>query len=294
MSASKPLPAPSRRETLLALEGLGFRASSRLGQNFLFDPQLLEALLDDAGVGEGERILEVGAGAGTLTRHLLARGCEVVAVEIDPVLQAYLQTTLLHPRLRLVKGDALARKSELSPALVAALEEPYRLVANLPYAIATPLLYLALSGTPRAHGVGVLVQQELADRWTAAPGTRDYGPISVFLSLWGAGRITRQIASHLFTPPPRVESAFYVWEAAGQVPAEAIGVQNLCRELFGQRRKMLRKVLGPRIPETDPWWSRAGLDPRSRPEDVPPPAFLDLARELDRREGGAEGPPKEG
>ena len=268
----------SRAEVLADLARRGFRFQRRLGQNFLFDPQLLEAFLDDAGIEPGDRVLEVGAGAGTLTERLLARGHEVVTAEIDPLLLGYLADRGSHPGLSLVGGDALGPGETLSPALAEVLGEdprPLRLVANLPYAIATPLVMRLLAREPRLAGIAVLVQAEVAERWVAEPGGRDFGPASVLLRHAGRGRISRRVAGRLFTPAPRVESAFYVWEPEG--PREDLpGLLAFARGLFLHRRKMLRAILRDRLLENDPRWEVAGIDPCARPESLAVSQVVDL------------------
>ena len=263
------LPRP-RAEVLGELARRGFRFQRRLGQNFLFDPQLLEAFLDDAAVESGERVLEVGTGAGTLTERMLARDLEVVTVEIDALLLDFLRARGGHPRLTLVAGDALGSEERLSPDLSAALGDdprPYRLVANLPYAIATPLVMRLLAHDPRLAGIAVLVQSEVADRWVATSGGKEFGPAAVLLEGSGKGRITRRVAGHLFTPAPRVESSFYVWEPTpGLDRSRLADLLAFSRGLFQQRRKMLRAILRDRLPADDPRWQEAGVDPEERPE----------------------------
>jgi len=275
---------PRPRAAVLAdLAARGFRFQARLGQNFLFDPQLLEAFLDDAEVAAGERVLEVGAGAGTLTERLLARGAEVVAAEIDPILLAHLRERGTHPRLTLHAGDALGVGESLAPALESALsagDRPFRLVANLPYAIATPLVMRLVARAPRLAGIAVLVQTEVAERWVAQPGGKEYGAASVLLAIAGSGRIARRVSGRLFTPVPRVESSFYVWEPKRGEALDRPALLAFARSLFGHRRKMLRAILRERIAEGDPAWAKAGVDPRARPEELSPGALLALWREI--------------
>ncbi len=264
----------------------GFRPSARRGQNFLFDVQLLDAFLDDAGVEPGDRILEIGAGAGTLTRRLLERGAEVLAVEVDRCLVRFLERTLSSPRLRLLPIDALAGKNRLAEELVSALREwpgPYRLVANLPYAITVPVIQLLLEEQPPLASMGVLLQRELAERLVAEPGSKRYGPISVLLALSGQGRIRRLVPRAVFTPRPQVESAFYTWRRFGRPTPDLAPVRRLSRMLFQHRRKMLRTLLGDQIPPGDPWWAAPGRDPRRRPEEVAPEEYVELTEELARR-----------
>ncbi|MFQ5653340.1 MAG: 16S rRNA (adenine(1518)-N(6)/adenine(1519)-N(6))-dimethyltransferase RsmA [Planctomycetota bacterium] len=283
MEKREPEHPPSRRQILDDLRGRGFRFRRRRGQHFLFEPQLLDALVRDAGVKESERILEVGAGTGTLTRTLLARGCHVLAVEIDGDLARYLTDSIDSPRLTILPADALAGKNHLSSPVEVELSRwaaPFRLVANLPYSIATPLLMLLLEHLPRFQGAAVLVQREVAERWVAREGSPAYGPASVLLALFGEGRILRHVPRHLFTPPPRVDSAFYLWRPSGGPPGRLDGVRRLVRRLFQGRRKMLRSLLKGTLPDADPWWGIAGIDPRWRPEQVPPEGFLRLEERL--------------
>lgn len=277
--------AGERRRVLASLEGMGFRADPRRGQNFLFDPQLLEGFLADAGTTSGERVLEVGPGPGTLTRRLLAHDCQVVAIELDERLCAFLRVDLAgEPALTLLCGDALANKNRLSPELLGVLgDQPFRLIANLPYAIATPLVQMLLQPPLDWRGGGVLVQLELAQRWLAGPGTRAYGAISVLLGLLGKGRITRRVPRHIFSPPPRVDSAFVVWERGNCAWETAAPAWRAARRLFTQRRKMLRSTLSGWISPDDDWWSQAAVDPLARPEQLTPGQFQVLGVEWERR-----------
>ena len=278
------------REVFAELKRRGFRGSARRGQNFLFDTQLLDAFLDDAEVKAEERILEVGSGPGTLTRCLLRRGCEVLAVEIDEVLYSFVQDSLSSPRLRLLHSDALESKNCLSGALLEALKswhKPYRLVANLPYAIATPLVQLLLASDPLLRGFAVLVQKQAAERWCAERGSPQYGAISVLLSLYGEGGIRRRVNRAAFIPSPQVDAAFYVWQRRVMPEPELEAAHQLCRTLFLKRRKMLRVLLKAELPAEDPWWGSVSLDPCWRPQDVPPEGFVAIFRELRRRRGEA-------
>lgn len=282
-----------RRDVLSNLESRGFRAKQTRGQNFLFDPQLLGSFLADSEVKSGERVLEVGPGAGTLTRALLACGAWVTAVELDPVLCAYLRDEVRSPRFDLIEGDVLRSKSQLHPRVLERLEDlgSFRLIANLPYSIATTLVQLLLEHAPGFQGFGVLVQREIAARWTAAIGGRDYSAITVVLSLMGVARVTRAVGRQMFTPAPRVDSSFVVWTRNADVGfAQVRSAHRWARHLFGQRRKMLRSSLGDDLPNEDPRLAELGIDLSRRPEELPAAAFRVLAEELDRR--GIEPPGK--
>jgi len=293
---------PDRRSILEELRLRGFRPDRRRGQNFLFDGQLLEALIDDARLPEGASVVEIGAGAGTLTRRLLARGHRVVAVEIDLLLADYLRQALqpgriltsqgvtgpADARFTLVVADALATKNRLSPLLIDALSSlngPFALVANLPYAIASPVVQLLLElDGPEMQSIGALVQSEAAERWVSGPGSKKYGSLSVSLQLMGTGDISRRVGRQLFSPPPKVESAFFVWrrQPGRSLTGEWRRAHQLARRLFRQRRKMLRSILS-RAGETIAWRETA-IDPQSRPEHLTPEEFVELARLLSQSE----------
>lgn len=300
------LPAPTRRFVLEGLTGLGFKPKRARGQNFLFDPQLLEALVRDARVGSGDLVLEVGTGPGTLTRYLRASGARVLTCEIEQSLADFCSASLSFgrvrgeggveskpagdPDLRLLVGDVLATKNRLSPHLLDELalaaestasgrDSTFHLVANLPYSIATPLLQLLLEvPSPRLRSVAVMVQAEAAQRWLAAPGTPEFGAATVTLQLLGAGEITRSVGRQLFSPPPKVDSVFYRWvrTQAGEIDPR---IGKLTRHLFQHRRQMLRRGLR-RWGVEETVLRELGLDPTARPEELTPADFVRLASRI--------------
>ncbi len=266
----------SRSSILEELRDRGFRFDPRKGQNFLFDGNLLRALVRDAEVPDGCPVVEVGPGPGTLTRVLLERGEPVVAIEIDSLLAKYLKDSFPGELLQVVEADALETKNRLSAEILAALPEgEFQLVANLPYSIASPLVCLLVEECPRMTGFGVLVQQEVAERWVAAPGSREYGTSSVLLSRLGAGQITRKVPPHAFVPAPRVDSAFYRWTRRVPVPDQPQGWMKLVRTCFQGRRKSLSRLLG-QLGLTE--WEVEGLTGGSRPDQVSPDQWVELAR----------------
>ncbi len=286
------LPSPlSRSEVLEQLRGLGFRFHGKRGQNFLFDENLLKALVRDAGVEPGDRILEVGSGAGTLTRCLLAAGGHVTSVEIDPILCQFVGRHLAHPNLSLIECDVLETKNRIAAAVQEALDDlteggsrSFSLVANLPYSIASPLVAMLVSQRSDLDRLGVLVQREVAERWIAPPGTREYGTATVLLSLLGSGHISRRVPAHAFVPAPKVESAFYTWTRSPAAPELPAGLVELVRECFGQRRKTIGKLLRDRLDPQDRWWQQCPVEPSTRPDQLDPEQWLSLARKVESLE----------
>lgn len=260
------------------LDARGIRPSKALGQNFLIDANLVRRLVEASGVGPGDTVLEVGPGTGTLTAELLARGCRVVAVELDDELCDLLLETLglEHPdRLALIRGDALASKRELNPDAARALGDgPFRLVANLPYQAATPLILTLLADHPRCAGLFVTIQREVADRLTAGPGDGAYGAISVVAGCTARSKRLAVLPPECFWPRPGVTSAMIgLTRLQSPVTPDPRGVAEFCRVLFASRRKQIGPTLR-RMGVTEwPGW----LDPTRRPENLTPEQLAELA-----------------
>jgi len=271
---------PSGTRALLAR--LGVRPRRRLGQNFLVDGNIVRKSLELGAVGAADAIVEIGPGLGTLTAALLAAGAEVWAVEKDPVLCAHLAAALvpLHPeRLHLLGGDALEQPlGGLPPDRAAA---GFKIVANLPYAISTPWMDAVLAG-PLPERMVLMLQREAADRYTARPGTKDFGAISVFLqSAFDAGTGHRVSAS-CFHPRPEVDSVLLPLARRPAPLRFPPALRTLIRACFQQRRKQIAALLRNQgVPPDDAagWLARlaaAGLGPAARPEQIPPALWREL------------------
>ncbi len=251
---------------LLAERGLSPKHA--LGQNFLIDHNLIAKLVDDAGVAEGDLVLEVGPGTGTLTRTLLERGARVVAVELDAQLAALLRDTLgrRYPdAFTLIEGDCLAGKRALNEDAARLLADaPFKLVANLPYGAATPLMLVLLTRYPNCRGLWVTIQNEVADRLLAGPGSKDYGAISIVAQALCDVRRIATLPRECFWPRPDVTSAMLaavrradpLVDPASDAPQR---LADLAQQLFMNRRKQLGGVL-----------KRLGLPPEKLPEGVAP------------------------
>ncbi len=271
---------PTGTRALLAR--LGLRPKRRLGQNFLVDGNIVRKSLELGGVGAADAIVEVGPGLGTLTAALLEAGAAVWAVEKDPVLCGHLAATLapLHPeRLHLLGGDALDHPlGGLPPDRAAA---GFKIVANLPYAISTPWMDAVLAG-PLPERMVLMLQREAADRYTARPGTKDFGAISVFLqSAFDAGAGHRVSAS-CFHPRPEVDSVLLPLALRPAPFRFAPAARALIRGCFQQRRKQIAALLRNQGVPADAaagWLARlteAGLGPAARPEQIPAALWREL------------------
>ena len=246
MTASAPRLDPL--EVRRTLRRAGLRASHARSQNFLADPDVLQAILDLAEAGPGTRVLEIGPGLGILTGGLLKAGASVTAVELDVALTAYLRTQFAEPidagLLKLLEGDAL--DLEL-PALV---PSPYRVVANLPYHITSPILHRLLGGTPPPERLVLMVQAEVAERIAAPAGRMSY--LSVFVQFHASVRVALAVPREAFEPAPKVSSAVVVLEPHERPPLEATrepALWGLVQSGFRERRKMLRNVLARQLHE---------------------------------------------
>jgi 16S rRNA (adenine1518-N6/adenine1519-N6)-dimethyltransferase len=252
---------------------------ARLGQNFLADTNLLEAIVRAAGVGPEDVVLEVGGGEGVLTSRVAEEAGRVWVIELDRGLSERLgEIAAAAGNVEIVWGDAMeVDLSRLDPA-------PTRVVANLPYSIATPLLLRTVAELPEVTSWTVMVQREIADRLRAAPGSRTYGAPSVLVQLACRVELLRTVDPAVFTPRPRVESALLGLErrAAGAGPE----VTALVRGAFAHRRKTLAASLElagvAKREEARAALEAAGIDRDARAEALSPADFLHLSEGLDR------------
>lgn len=268
---------PSVAARLLAQHGLAPRKSA--GQNFVVDPNTVERIVKAARIGHGDVVLEIGPGLGSLTVPLARAARRVVAVEIDTGLGA-LAADLTAPlgNVAVVVADALRVD------LDALLGEPARLVANLPYNVATPLLFSALD-SDHVVDAYVMVQREVGERWAAVPGDDLYGGVSVKLALAGAVRIDRTVPRGVFLPVPNVDSVMVrVTRHDDAMPTEdRHRVAAVVDAAFAQRRKTLRNNLRAAYgADGVEALSAAGLDPGARAETLDVEDFVRLADALGR------------
>lgn len=271
----------TKHELLALLSRLDIRPSRRLGQNFLVDPNMLAALVAQAGPRPDERILEIGPGAGALTAPLLEAGSRVTAIEVDRRLCQYLSERFGHlPTFTLIQADACnVDYGQLMG------REAFRCVANLPYRVGSILLAkLSAMATPATEML-ILLQREVGERLTAGPGTKEYGALTVRVGLQYDARIVRRLPPDVFYPPPEIGSVQL--QLARRTPVLPVAAREaaarVARTAFGQRRKKLRNALGRHYgrAETAQVFTELGLDSDARAEQVPVSAYLELGRKLE-------------
>ncbi|MFM6853825.1 MAG: 16S rRNA (adenine(1518)-N(6)/adenine(1519)-N(6))-dimethyltransferase RsmA [Sphingopyxis sp.] len=285
MTRTPTAPLPPLR-AVIAEHGLS--ASKALGQNFLFDEQLLDRIAAIPGALHDARVFEVGPGPGGLTRALLRAGALVTAVERDDrCLPALAQLSDAFPDcLRVIAGDAM----QVEPTQ--ATGGPHHIVANLPYNVGTALFVGWLESPqwpPNWQSLTLMFQQEVAERIVAQPGTSAYGRLAV-LSQWRAdARIAMRVHRSAFTPPPKVMSAV-VHVTPGAMPdgVRPAILSRLTAAAFGQRRKMLRQSVKS-VPGAELALDENGIDPTRRAETLSVAEFVALARSITRTHGGAPG-----
>ena len=277
----------------------GLRARHSLSQNFLADPDVLEAILAEAHAGQGDHVLEIGPGLGILTGALLAAGAAVTAVEVDQRFAALLRnrfgTSVIEEgggvhgagQLRLIEGDALDQDL---PGLVL---PPYFIVANLPYHITSPILHRLLGRAPRPERMVLMVQWEVAERLAAPPGRMSY--LSVFVQYHAAVQIAHRVPAAAFEPRPAVDSAIITVEpqrpgsvAPADEPGAAVAedeLWTLVQAGFRERRKMLHNVLvrqlGLPAARVDAALAAVGIVRDRRPQTLSVEEWLALRAALD-------------
>ena len=226
------------------LQERGLSPRHRLGQNFLHDHNILSKLVDASDVQPGDLVLEIGPGTGSLTEELLARGCEVVACELDRGLVGILQDRL-GDSIKLIHGDCLIKK-QLHPEVIDQLADgPWRLVSNLPYQMASPLLVTLLTSHPECLGSFVTIQHEVAQRLMAKVGTSGWGVLSILVQRLAEVSMITKVPNTCFWPQPKVTSACVkVIPHAMSKNQGNDGFGKFITSLFSNRRKQLGTILG--------------------------------------------------
>jgi 16S rRNA (adenine1518-N6/adenine1519-N6)-dimethyltransferase len=254
---------------------IGVAPTKKLGQNFVHDPNTVRRIVAAARLTPDDVVLEVGPGLGSLTLGLVGMAAHVHAVEIDATLAAALPSTVASDRLTVHHADALrVTAADFQPA-------PTKLVANLPYNVAVPVVLHLLAELPTLRGGLVMVQKEVADRLVAVPGSKIYGVPSVKLAWYADARAAGRVPPAVFWPVPNVDSglvAFTRHAGAWDVPRQAVFA--VVDAAFAQRRKTLRAALAGWAGSPDraeKILSAAGIDPRARGESLSVAQFAAIA-----------------
>lgn len=244
----------------------GLKPSRALGQNFVIDPNTVRRIARLAEVGSGQKVVEIGAGLGSLTLALIETGAEVLAVELDRYLIPVLEEVVEPHGARVVQGDALVL--DWQELLV---DPPWVLVANLPYNVATIVVADLLDHVPAISRMLVMVQREVGERMAAKVGDKAYGALSVKIAYWAKASLVGRVPPTVFLPQPRVESTLVSIErlvapAVDPSQVDSKWLFTLVRAGFAQRRKMLRRSLAGLVaPEA---FIDAGIRPEARAEEL--------------------------
>jgi 16S rRNA (adenine1518-N6/adenine1519-N6)-dimethyltransferase len=282
-----------RDELKSLLQAAGIQPKRPLGQNFLTDPNLLAAIARDAEIQPTDTVLEVGTGTGGLTVHLAEQAKNVVTVEVDPGLAELARERLAdHPNVTLIERDVLARKSRIADEVIEAVnskrEGHVRVCANLPYAIANPVVLHLLELDWPLDRMTVMVQLEEAERFLARPGDPQFNSVSVLVAQLAKAKLLRKIPPAVFFPRPKVASAVVQLD-----PLPERGVKDplyaplklIARSLFNYRRKAIgtaaksAEKAHPELACLQDAFAKAGIDPMRRAEHLQPEEWRALAKE---------------
>ncbi|MGB4157177.1 MAG: 16S rRNA (adenine(1518)-N(6)/adenine(1519)-N(6))-dimethyltransferase RsmA [Caldicoprobacterales bacterium] len=271
------------------MERHNFRFSKSLGQNFLIDGNIVKKIMEGAEITKEDRVLEIGPGIGTLTQELVSTAAKVVAVEIDKSLLPVLEETLGQPpNLRIVHGDIL--KIDIRGLINEFFEgKEFKVVANLPYYITTPIIMRFLEEDLPFTALTVMIQKEVAQRMAAKPGQKEYGSLSVAIQYYTKPRIVCKVPSSVFMPKPKVDSIVIALDRLEEPPVDVFDRDlffKVVRAAFAKRRKtILNNLTSGELEE----WSRedilrvlesVGIDPQRRGETLSIQEFALIANSL--------------
>lgn len=282
----------SRQQVQAWFDQTGGHPSRSLGQNFVVDPNTVRKIVRLAGVGAETKVVEIGAGLGSLTLALAETGASVVAVEIDRhLIDGLRENTSARTNVAVLHADAMTLdwNSVLPPE-----QGPYTLVANLPYNIATPLVADLLDFVPQITVMLVMVQKEVAERFAAVPRGSAYGAVTVKVAYWAQARMVGVVPPTVFLPRPNVDSGLVRIDRHPDgpiVPDDTVRAQTifaLVKAGFAQRRKMLRGNLAGLVIEAD--FSEAGVAGSARAEELDIRAWVRLAAAVEARAGVLQSP----
>ena len=265
--------AQTLSEIKALLKSHGLRPKHRLGQNFLHDGNQMRRIVEAAALEPGELVLEVGAGTGALSEYLLDAGARLVAIEMDGDLEPILRQRLASygDRATLVIDDVLTGKHQINPRVIEPIQSAiydlqsamstFKLVANLPYNVASPLIANLVCDYPQMSLAVVMIQREVAERLTASPGVKAYGPLGVLVQAMYHVEKIATLGPSCFWPPPKVESQVVrLRRRDAPLTDDPAKLSQTLQRLFQRRRKQLGSILGRARPLP------GGIDPTWRPE----------------------------
>lgn len=279
MASTDPGGLLGARRLRAAFEARGLRPTKALGQNFVIDPNTIRKVVDVAGVKAGDRVLEIGAGAGSLTLGLAAIADKVTAIEFDRRLLPVLDEMLAGlANVEVIAADVL--EMDLSGV------DAQILVANLPYNIAVPVVMRVLEQAPRIETLVVMTQREVGERLVAGPGSKTYGQVSVLVRYYATASLAAKISRRAFWPVPNVDSVLV--RLVRRPPPAGVDrdlLFRLVKAAFAQRRKTLRNALvAAGFEAVEAAVAEAGLDPGVRAEDLGLDSFVALVQVLQARD----------
>ena len=273
------------KQTIRVIQENNFTFRKNYGQNFLIDSHVIDKIVAAAEIDKDTEVLEIGPGIGTLTQYLAEAAKSVTAVEIDDKLIPILEKTLAdYDNVRIIHGDILKQD-------IAALfgDRPFKIVANLPYYITTPIIMNLLEGRVPADSITVMIQKEVADRMQASPGSKDYGALSLAVQYYSEPYLAANVPPNCFMPRPNVGSAVIRLTRRLEPPVEVKDEQlmfKLIRAAFNQRRKTLANAIknfeGLQFSreEVEAALEKVGLDVRVRGEALSLKEFASLTNEI--------------
>ena len=262
------------------MEKHDLRPSKSLGQNFVVDPNTILKIIRAANIEKGEQILEIGPGLGSLTSQLSATS-KVVAIELDRYLVPALEEVLDHfgkrENVEIVQEDAMKIDWQ---EFFTQRQGVWKMVANLPYNIATPLLVTLLENAPEIQAIYVMVQLEVGERFAASPRSKAYGIPSVKAQYWAETKVLGKVSPNVFLPVPKVDSAILqIIRKSSPPEVNYANFSRLIQTAFQHRRKMIRKSLNTLVPLAN--FSIAEVSPQARPEELSVTDWVKLAKTLD-------------
>ena len=275
MSAPGKLTSPSVIKALL--DSLDHRPNKGLGQNYLIDSNILGIIVAAAEISPDDQLLEVGPGLGALTQALLATGAKLIAVEKDQTMVAHLREYF--QSLELLEADVL--DVNLNELFAGGIN---KIVANLPYSAGSRFIVNALEAEPLPEKMVFMVQREVADRLTAQPGSKTFGPLAIWSQLYYDVKNIKNVSPTCFMPAPKVWSAVVRFEKRATPLAEVQDYERfkkLIKLCFTQRRKQIGSNLRKNAPEFFPCLEKCGIDPAARPEQISIEKWVALANAAD-------------